>query len=48
MLPVPADPDRWVVVSFSTLGSGDPNDEHARLLVELFDAMMTTFRWRRP
>jgi hypothetical protein len=48
VLPVPADPDRWVVVSFSTLGSGDPNGELARLLVELFDAMMTTFRWRRP
>jgi len=48
VLPVPADPDRWVVVSLSTLGSGDPDDELAQLLVELFDAMMTTFRWRRP
>ncbi|MGH3720369.1 MAG: hypothetical protein ACRDRI_16300 [Pseudonocardiaceae bacterium] len=42
VLSVPADPDRWVVVSFSTLGSGDL----AQLLVELFDAVMTTFRWR--
>jgi hypothetical protein len=48
VLPVPADPDRWVVVSFSTLGAGDPTDEFAQLLVELFDAIMTTFRWRRP
>ena len=39
---------RWVVVSFSTLGAGDPTDEFAQLLVELFDAIMTTFRWRRP
>ncbi|MGH3771999.1 MAG: hypothetical protein ACRDRW_11490 [Pseudonocardiaceae bacterium] len=43
VLGVPDDPDRWVVVSFSTLGSGDL----AQLLVELFDAVMTTFRWRR-
>ena len=48
VLPVPADLERWVVVSFSTLGAGDPTDEFAQLLVELFDAIMTTFRWRRP
>ena len=48
VLPVPTDLDRWVVVSFSTLGAGDPTDEFAQLLVELFDAIMTTFRWRRP
>lgn len=47
VLPVPADPDRWLIVSFSTLGAGDPNDEFAELLVELFDAIMTTFRWKR-
>lgn len=47
VLPVPDDPDRWVIVSFSTLGSGDPGDEFAQLLAELFDAIMTTFRWRR-
>ena len=48
VLPVPEDPDRWVIVSFSTLGMGDPSDDLAVLLVELFDAVMTTFRWRRP
>ncbi|MGH3874368.1 MAG: hypothetical protein ACRDSR_23185 [Pseudonocardiaceae bacterium] len=42
VLAVPGDLGRWVVVSFSTLGSGDL----AQLLVELFDAVMTTFRWR--
>lgn len=47
VLPVPADPARWLVVSFSTLGAGDPTDEFADLLVELFDVIMTTFRWRR-
>lgn len=47
VLPVPGDPERWLVVSFSTLGAGNPDDEFARLLVELFDAVMTTFRWWR-
>lgn len=46
VLPVPEDPDRWVIVSFSTLGAGDPGDDFAELQVELFDALMTTFRWR--
>jgi hypothetical protein len=45
VLPVPGDPDRWVLVSFSALGSGDPRDELADLAVELFDAIMSTFRW---
>lgn len=45
VLPVPQDADRWLVVTFSTIGQGDPQDEFAGLLVELFDAVMTTFRW---
>lgn len=48
VLPVPTDPTRWVIVTFSTLGAGDPGDGFAELLVELFDAIMTTFRWRQP
>ena len=48
VLPVPTDPTRWVIVSFSTLGAGDPGDGFAQLLVQLFDAIMTTFRWRKP
>lgn len=47
VLPVPEDPQRWVTVSFSTLADGDPRSEFADLLVSLFDAVMTTFRWRR-
>ncbi|MFE9648090.1 hypothetical protein ACFYO0_29040 [Streptomyces sp. NPDC006365] len=47
IVPVPGDRGRWVGVVFSTLGAGDPEDELADLFVELFDAMMTTFRWSR-
>ncbi|QEU92577.1 hypothetical protein [Streptomyces kanamyceticus] len=36
----------WLVVSFSTLGDGDPEGDFTEILVELFDAVMTTFRWR--
>lgn len=36
----------WVVVSFSTIGDGDPAGDVTEILVELFDAVMTTFRWR--
>lgn len=36
----------WVVVSFSTIGDGDPAGDLTAVLVELFDAVMTTFRWR--
>lgn len=46
-LSVPGEPDRWLVVAFSTLGGGDPADQYAQLLVELFDAIMSTFRWRQ-
>lgn len=45
VISVPAEADRWVVVAFSTLGGGDPNDQYAKILVELFDAIMCTFRW---
>ena len=44
---VPDDPDRWFVAAFSTVGGGDPRDELADALVEWFDAVMATFRWRR-
>ncbi|TFV53399.1 hypothetical protein [Blastococcus sp. TF02A-35] len=42
---VPDDPRQWVLVSFSTLGDGDPESEHTLLTVELFDAIMSTWRW---
>jgi hypothetical protein len=45
VIPVPGQHDQWLVVAFSTLGGGDPEDEYARLQAELFDAIMGTFRW---
>lgn len=44
-VPVPGEAGRWLLVTFSTLGAGDPDDQVARILVQLFDAMMSTFRW---
>ncbi|WP_162688839.1 MULTISPECIES: hypothetical protein [unclassified Streptomyces] len=46
-MPVPGNAARWISVSFSTPGDGDPEGEFALLLVELFDAIMTTFAWQR-
>lgn len=45
LIAMPQRPDVWLSVSFSTLGDGDPDGEVAALLVELFDAVMSTFRW---
>lgn len=36
---------KWLTVSFSTIADGRPDSEMAEILVELFDAVMTTFRW---
>ncbi|MHA4814034.1 hypothetical protein ACXZ65_06725 [Streptomyces aculeolatus] len=47
VLAVPEDDTRWVTVGFSTLADGDPKGAFADVLVELFDAVMTTFRWTR-
>ncbi|WP_254394646.1 hypothetical protein [Streptomyces sp. AC512_CC834] len=46
MVSVPGDPDRWFIAAFSTVGGGDPRDELAEALVQWFDAVMATFRWR--
>jgi hypothetical protein len=45
VLPVPGRPGRWLAIAFSTLGGGDPDDDIAKLLTELFDSVMLTFRW---
>lgn len=47
VMSVPGSPDRWLAVTFSTLGGGNPGDQIARLLTGLFEAMMSTFRWGR-
>jgi hypothetical protein len=45
LLPVPGQPGQWLIVTFAASGDGDPEGEFARLLVELFDSIMLTFRW---
>lgn len=45
MIPLPGRADRWLIATFSTTGDGDPEGDFAKLLVELFDAIMLTFRW---
>lgn len=48
VLPVPGDKGRrWLAVSFSTAGDGDPGSAFTRALADLFDAVMTTFQWSR-
>ncbi len=43
---VPDDPRRWVVVTFTTVGDGNPDSDISGLVVELFDAIVSTWRWR--
>ena len=47
VIPLPGHPTRWMLAAFSTIGDGDPEGDFAKLLVELFDAIMMTFRWNR-
>lgn len=42
---VPDDARRWVLVTFTTAGDGDVDSEATALIVELFDAIMSTWRW---
>ncbi|MFJ8188217.1 hypothetical protein ACIQ8D_00225 [Streptomyces sp. NPDC096094] len=46
VLSVPGRPlPRWLAITFSTVGDGKPDSDYSSALVELFDAMMMTFRW---
>lgn len=45
VVPVPGQPGQWLIITFSTVGDGDPEGDFAKLLVELFDAIVLTFRW---
>jgi hypothetical protein len=45
VLPLPGPGCRWLMVVFSTLGDSDPEGEFAGILVQLFDAIMSTFQW---
>ena len=43
--PASGSTQRWMVITFSTLGDGDPSGEYAATLTDLFDAIMSTLRW---
>jgi len=43
---VPDDPRRWVIVTFTTVGDGNPDSDITGLVVELFDAIISTWQWR--
>lgn len=46
VIPVPGAPaPQWLTVTFSTIGDGHPDGELSDILVDVFDAVMTTFRW---
>ncbi|MYY85159.1 MULTISPECIES: hypothetical protein [unclassified Streptomyces] len=46
VVPVPgATSPQWLTVAFSTIGDGHPDGELSDVLVDVFDAVMTTFRW---
>ncbi|MFI5687683.1 hypothetical protein [Streptomyces sp. NPDC051636] len=48
-VPIPhSAPAQWLTFSFSTLIAADMDVEFTETLVELFDAVMTTFRWSYP
>lgn len=48
LTPVPDDELRWILVTFTTVGDGDPDGDLTGLVVELFDAIMSTWRWVPP
>ncbi|MGV9455690.1 hypothetical protein [Streptomyces sp. NPDC003635] len=45
VIPVANDPGRWISINFSTPGDGDPDSKFTDVLVELFDAVVGTFKW---
>ena len=42
---VPGDEGRWITSAFSCVGDGDPESEASQVTVDLFDAIMSTWRW---
>lgn len=46
LIPVPGDDGRWIVASLAVTSMDDPVGPAVDLLVELFDAIMSTFRWK--
>jgi hypothetical protein len=48
LMPFPDDPDRWLAVTCSALQVPTGGQDLSATWIELFDAIMTTFRWTRP
>jgi hypothetical protein len=44
--PLPSQPRKWALATFTTIGADNPEDDIAELLVGLFDAIMLTWRWQ--
>jgi hypothetical protein len=44
--PLPSQPLKWALASFTTMAAATPEDDVTDLLVGLFDAIMLTWRWR--
>lgn len=42
---VPHRPGRWLVLAFTAVYGDEPSERLAGALVQLFDALVTTFRW---
>jgi hypothetical protein len=47
VMPFPDDADRWLAVTFSVLQPPDGQEDLSAVWIEMFDAIMTTFRWTR-
>jgi hypothetical protein len=45
VMPLPGDGSRWLIAAFSTVIGEKTPDWFAKLLVDLFDAIISTFRW---
>jgi hypothetical protein len=45
LLPIPGLESDWLVIAFSVLENEDAGEKFSKLQVELFDAMLSTFRW---
>jgi hypothetical protein len=44
--PLPSQPLRWALASFTTMDAATPEEDVTELLLGLFDAIMLTWRWR--
>ncbi|GAA0456761.1 hypothetical protein [Streptomyces olivaceiscleroticus] len=45
LIPAENDVSRWISIAFSTPGDGNLESEFTAVLVDLFDAVVSTFRW---